>query len=97
MKEKDRGGGACDKVGGAFDSVGGAYMPKGIPGELGVEGGACKFGAEMYLGGPKVQQVLKGLSQGAQLLFQAAVCVPHPLSLLRSQKGGDTELASRPT
>lgn len=72
-------------------------MPKGIPGKLGIEGGAWKFGAEMYLGGPKVQQVLKGLSQGAQLLFQAAVCVPYPLSLLRSQKGGDTELASPPT
>lgn len=41
-----------------------------------------------YLGGTKVQQVLQGLSQGAQLLFQAAVCVPNALPLLGSQKRG---------
>lgn len=46
----------------------------------------------MYLGRPKVQQVLKGLSQGAQLLFQAAVCVPNTLTLLRSHKGEDIGL-----
>lgn len=62
-------------------------MPKGFPGGPGVEGGTWGLGTGMYLGGPKVQQVLQGLSQGAQLLLQAAVCVPNPLSLLGSQKG----------
>lgn len=72
-------------------------MPKGFPSDLGVQGGAWGLGAGVYLGGPEVQQVLKGLSQGAQLLFQAVVRVPNPLSLLRFQKGGDRELACPPT
>ena len=53
------------------------------------------LGAGAHLGGPEVQQVLKGLSQGAQLLLQAAVRVPNTLSLLRSQKKRDT--VSMPT
>lgn len=86
MKGKDVGGGV-------WNEVGGAYMPKGFPGEDGGKGGV--WGT--YLGGTKVQQVLQGLPQGAQLLFQAAVCVPNPLSLLRSQKDGDTGLVCPPT
>lgn len=39
-----------------------------------------------YLGRPEVQQVFQGLSQGAQLLLQAAVRVPNPLSLLGSRE-----------
>ena len=57
---------------------------------LGEQGRAWELGAGVYLGGPEVQQVLKGLSQGAQLPLQAAVRVPNTLSLLRSQKKRDS-------
>ena len=64
---------------------------------LGEQGRAWGLGAGVYLGGPEVQQVLKGLSQGAQLPLQAAVRVPNTLSLLRFQKKRDTQLACPPT